>query len=252
MTETTGESARRRRSWFKRAAKQAAGTRAVQQTLGMAIAGYLKFVGLTSRLVATELPPGIDYATYDLEANPLIFATWHGQNYLLPLYRRKDHRVAQMISRHRDGEIIAAAAKRLGVSTIRGSGARDPSLMFERGAISAFFEMKRALAEGISVAVTADVPQRIARRAGMGTITLARATGAPIVPLALASSRSKNLGSWDRTTLNLPFSRTSFVAAEFIHVPEDADHEAMEGFRQRLENELNRVTARARELVAKK
>lgn len=250
MTETTQGGARRRRSWLRRTIKRAAETRAVQQTFGTLIAGYLKFVGMTSKLVATELP--VDYATWDVEGHPVIFATWHGQNYLLPLYRRKDHRVAQLISRHRDGEIIAAAAKRLGVGTIRGSGARDPSLMFQRGAISAFFEMKNALSTGLSVAITADAPQRIARRAGMGTITLAKATGAPIVPLALASSRSKNLGSWDQTTLNLPFSRTSFVAAEFIYVPADADQAEMERYRQKLEDELNRVSARARDLVAKR
>ena len=42
----------------------------------------------------------------------------------------------------------------------------------------------------------------------MGIVTLARLSGRPIVPVALATSRRKVLEkTWDKTTINLPFGR---------------------------------------------
>jgi lysophospholipid acyltransferase (LPLAT)-like uncharacterized protein len=65
----------------------------------------------------------------------------------------------------------------------------------------------------------------------------------------MASSRRKVLDNWDRTAINLPFSRISLVAAEGITVPPDADNAALESARQMVEKELNRITARAYEIA---
>ena len=67
--------------------------------------------------------------------------------------------------------------------------------------------------------------------------------------LAIASSRRIELKNWDRTAINLPFGRVAMVAGEPITVPPDADKAALETIRQQVERELNRVTARAYEIV---
>lgn len=244
-----GAGRERTRSRVRRALKRLGDSGPVQRAAGSFLARYLRFVGATSQVVGIEMP--VDYSAYDVHGHPVIFACWHGQNYLMPLLRRPDHPVAQLISRHRDGEIVAIAARKLGISTIRGSGARDPALLLERGGINAFLEMVEALKAGISVAVTAEPPQRIARRAGIGTIKLAQATGAPIVPVAMASSRRVELNNWDRTMIPVPFGRTAFIAGEFIHVPPDADKAVLEEYRQRLESELNAAQVRALALVGR-
>src|ERR1700712_3920724 len=82
-----------------------------------------------------------------------------------------------------------------------------------RAGAGAFKEMVRALADGYNVASTADVPKR-ARVVGMGIIMLARETGRPIMPLAMATSRFIRLHNWDRTTINLPFGRGALVGIE--------------------------------------
>ena len=48
--------------------------------------------------------------------------------------------------------------------------------------------MVRALEDGYNVALTADVPKR-SRVAGLGIIMLARESGRPIMPFAMATSR---------------------------------------------------------------
>ncbi|MEJ2434797.1 MAG: DUF374 domain-containing protein, partial [Pseudolabrys sp.] len=137
--------------------------------------------------------------------------------------------------------------EKLGIETIRGSGAHNREFHRKGGAI-AFTEMIEALKEGYNVALTADVP-KIARVAGMGVVKLAQHSGRPIYPVAIASSRRKEFDSWDRSVLNLPFGRLAMVAGEPITVAHDADDAALEEARQKVERELNRVTARAYELA---
>ena len=75
--------------------------------------------------------------------------------------------------------------------------------------------MVRALEEKYYVALTADVPKR-SRVAGLGIIMLARESGRPIMPFAMATSRFIRLNNWDRTTINLPFGRGMLVGGEVI------------------------------------
>ena len=143
--------------------------------------------------------------------------------------------------------INAIAAERLGIGTIRGSGAHNGEF-HRKGGAAAFTEMLRALEEGYNMAITADVP-KISRIAGMGVVKLAQYSGRPIYPAAMASSRRIQLKNWDRSAINLPFSRIALVAGAPITVPRDADTAALEAARQLVQNELNRVTAAAYAIV---
>ena len=96
--------------------------------------------------------------------------------------------------------------------------------------------------------MTADVP-KVARVAGLGIVKIAQMSGRPIYPVAFATRRRIVLDNWDRTTINLPFSRGAGVAGAPIHVPEDAGHATLERARRAVEEALNAVTARAYEMV---
>jgi hypothetical protein len=113
-----------------------------------------------------------------------------------------------------------------------------------------FLEMLQALEAGENVVQTADIPQGTPRRVGPGIIALAKRSGRPIVPLAIASSRRAVLSrAWDRTTLNLPFGRSAICVGEPLHVAPDADDKALEDARKTLQTELKRITLRAYELT---
>jgi lysophospholipid acyltransferase (LPLAT)-like uncharacterized protein len=215
----------------------------VKVGVGVAAAEYLRLVGMTSRFT---LEPADIYERGEADM-PIILAFWHGQHFLGPVARKLEHRVKMLVSLHRDGEVNAIAAERLGVGTIRGSGNHGGSFVHKAGA-AAFQGMLDALAEGYSVALSADVP-KIARVAGLGIIKLASVSGRPIYPGAIATSRRVVLDNWDRTTINLPFSRGAGVAAEPVRVPPDADAEALEAARCLLEERLNAATRRAYEMV---
>ena len=216
-----------RSSWFQRAA-------------GFLAAEFLRLVWRTNRFSIE--PPDI-YAQVEPRL-PAILVFWHGQHFLAPFIKTKpSYRVKVLISLHRDGEFNAIAVQRLGIETIRGSG--DHGSAFNRkGGVGAFMEMVRALGDGYNMALTADVPKR-SRVAGLGVIMLARETGRPIVPFAMATSRFIRLNNWDHTTINLPFGRGAVVASDVMVVPPDADAETMEKLRVQLEASLNQATREA-------
>jgi lysophospholipid acyltransferase (LPLAT)-like uncharacterized protein len=215
----------------------------VQKTVGVLAAEYLRFVHLTSSL-KTEPQDIYERAGPDL---PIILAMWHGQHFMAPFIKKEGYRAKTLISRHRDGEMNAIAAEWLGVETIRGSG--DHGREFHRkGGVGAYRQMLQALSEGYNVALTADVP-KISRVAGPGIVRLARDSGRPIYPVAIASSRRIELNNWDRSVINLPFSRMAGVVGNPIWVADDASNDALEDARKSVEHELNAATARAYALV---
>ena len=228
-------------SW-KRLGRQ----RWVQVTAGVLAAEYLRLVYKTTRLV---IDPPDGYARIDANA-PVIIAMWHGQHFMGPFAKRPGDRGKVLISRHRDAEINAIAAERLGIETVRGSGDIG-SEFIRKGGVGAFRALLAALEAGESVALTADVP-KIARRAGRGIVMLARESRRPIFPIALATRRRYVLDNWDRTTINLPFSRGAAVCGEPVRVPPDADNGALERYRVQVEDNLNAATARAYALAARR
>ena len=215
---------------------------AFQTAVGTLAAWYLRLAWFSCR---RTIEPADIYETVQF---PIIIGMWHGQHFLAPFIKRDPHHLAKvLISRHRDGEMNARAAEKLGIGTICGSGTHSPDF-HRKGGAAAFPKMVDALAEGYSVAMTADIP-KISRVAGMGIVKLAQHSGRPIYAVAIASSRRIELKNWDRTAINLPFGRAALVAGGPIFVPRDADKAALETIRQQVERELNRVTARAYDIV---
>lgn len=213
----------------------------VQSGIAGLVVNYLRFVNATSRTVYDPSDPYILHASLA----PVIFTMWHGQHFMLPFLRQFDLDVRVLISKHHDGEINAQVAEKFGIRTIRGSTARDPSRMLEKGGLGGFLGMKAALDEGAFVCMTADISKLAPRRAGLGIVSLAKASGRPIVPVAYATSRRIELTSWDRSTLNLPFSRAVCAVGEIVEVAADAGDSLLETKRQSVEDSLNEATRRA-------
>ena len=164
---------------------------AVQNLIGSAAANYFRLVHYTSSYIID--PPDI-YETIP-QNMPLIYAMWHGEHFMTPFANPYLDKTYVLISRHRDGEINALAASKLGARTIRGSGTHRKNI-HKKGGVPAFREMLTVLKEGYCVAMTADVP-KVSRVAGQGIVRLAAHSGCPILPVAVASSRRWQLDTWD-------------------------------------------------------
>jgi lysophospholipid acyltransferase (LPLAT)-like uncharacterized protein len=215
-----------------------------ERALGFALAQYLKAVRRFNRFVVEPS----DFKGEALRHHPAIIAMWHGQHLMMPFARHPIvPRVYAMVSRHRDAGAQAAALRWFRIEPIRGSGAHGERVR-EKGGARALIELKRLVESGATVAMTADVP-KIARVAGIGIVTLARLTGRPILPIAVATSRRLDFKSWDRASLGLPFGRGAIVFGDPINVASDVDAVGMEQSRKQVEAALDRAHARAYELV---
>lgn len=153
------------------------------------------------------------------EQKPFIFAFWHGQ--LLPLlYVHRGEGVQVVISSHRDGELVARVAEKLGHRTIRGSSSR--------GAARALLGIVRELEAGFEVAVTPDGPRGPARKFASGALIAAQRVGCPIIGIGVSVSRAWRLRSWDRFMIPKPFARVNVVYTSATFVTAASAREAEE------------------------
>lgn len=181
---------------------------------------------------------------------PVIFALWHGQQLLIPYAAPKHRKFVSLVSRSVDAEINARVIERAGHTVIRGSGGRDAGAAARKGGVSAVIAMRNALRSGANVVMIADISKGEPRQAGEGIVALAKLSGRPIVPMALATSRRHVIEkTWDKTTINLPFGRRCLRLAPPIHVPRDADEDTLAQIRATVTAELNRVTEAAHRAV---
>jgi lysophospholipid acyltransferase (LPLAT)-like uncharacterized protein len=171
----------------------------------------------------------------------------------MPAFYPSSRPLVAMVSRSADAEINAMMIEKFGIEAVRGSGGRDSARHLDKGGAKALIALKKALGAGKNVCMIADIPHGTPRDAGMGVVLLAKLSGRPIFPAALATSRRKVLEkSWDKTTINLPFGRAAIAAGEPIFVKADADDAEMERKRRELTAQLNAATEEAYRLVDEK
>jgi len=213
---------------------------------GRLMARYTRFVRATSTITLEPADTPARFA----EFHPFVLAMWHGQFVLMPTLRElhgDGYKVAAIVARHKDAIAIRTLLGRFDISVVSGAGAglrkRD------RGGAAALRGAVRLLADDATLSMTADIPPGPARVAGIGIATIAKYSGRPVVPLAVATSRFIALPTWSRMTLNLPFSKLAYVVGDPVWVPADAGDEVLEERRRAIETGLNRVTERAYALV---
>lgn len=174
----------------------------------------------------------------NIERTPqYVVAFWHC-HLLLMLHCRWRPPMTTLISRSKDGEIVARVFRYYDVVARRGSSSR--------GGDAAVREIIRDARNGMNVGVTPDGPRGPGRIAKEGVIYIAKLTELPIVPVAFAARNRKLLRSWDRMIVPLPFSKALFLYGEPIRVPRDGDTEEWRG---RVERTLNELAEEAERLV---
>ncbi|MFZ5452766.1 MAG: lysophospholipid acyltransferase family protein [Thermodesulfobacteriota bacterium] len=170
-----------------------------------------------------------------LSGRPLIYTLWHCQ-LLYPLYYVRRYYLqlpplVVMASPSRDGEFIGEVARRLGFKVCFGSR--------RKGGVQALHRLADFFRQGYSCGLIADGSRGPARVAQKGPLYLARVTGAPLIPLAVAAKRKATFNTWDRFELPLPFSRLAVLFGEPLQVLSTDRGKLLEERRRMLETRLN-------------
>lgn len=181
-------------------------------------------------------------AFYDPSVDPAIpggqsriYVFWH-EKMLLPIYLRGGCRLAILLSRHRDADILAEVAGQIGFECIRGSTFR--------GAAPA---MRALLRKGrqMHLAITPDGPRGPRRQLAQGAIYLASKLGLPIVAIGVGYDRPWRMPTWDQFAIPRPYRRARAIISPAIQVPANLGRTEIETCRARLESLLNDLTEEA-------
>ena len=169
------------------------------------------------------------------EVVPCIYAMWHRNQ--MSIYGNPDiGKINVMVSRSKDGEMIADVIEHMGFKTIRGSKGKE-------GAVEASMQLITALKNGEYGAMMVDGPKGPPEKAKNGIIKLAKMAGVPIVPVSWYSTNFTWLKfpSWDG--LRMPLFRTNLVNlyGKPIYVSEEDD---IEEKREELQESLDDLERR--------
>ena len=198
--------------------------------------GYLTVVGWTSRV---RWDGREHLQALRKQGKNFIYAFWHAKQAMFT-YTHRGQPVAIMVSKSKDGDIIANVMAHSRIRAVRGSSSR--------AAIQGTLELIDAAKQGYQPGFTPDGPKGPPRKVKSGVIYLAQKTGLPIVPITNAVSRKLIMKrAWDRFEVPLPFSDVRIVHGEPIRVSPGDDAEAKA---RELESALNRITAEAEARVA--
>jgi len=180
--------------------KRLVSSQASQSFLSAIGAGYVLLVRCTSRIDRPAPPSG----------GPFIIALWHGRISMLHLLRFGDLDLVALISSHRDGQLISKCAQRYKIRSVFGSTTR--------GGMTAVRQLIRLANEGHNLFITPDGPRGPRMRVNKGIIEIARLTGLPILPAAIATSGGKEINTWDHFLVPSPFSRIAIRWGEPFQV----------------------------------
>jgi lysophospholipid acyltransferase (LPLAT)-like uncharacterized protein len=196
---------------------------------------YVTFVGWTTRLrfLREDIPQAIHAA-----GGHFIYAFWH-QRQVFFTWSHRDASAAVLVSKSKDGEMIAKTMRLSRINAVRGSSSR--------GGAAAAREMVDMLRSGKDVGISPDGPKGPAREVKAGAVRLAQLSGAPIVPIGNALSNKLEFAkAWDRFQVPLPFGRAVVIYGEPVRIGPDDDlaAKALE-----LKAGLDRITDEADRLV---
>lgn len=169
------------------------------------------------------------WMNYLKKGGTVLLCTWH-QQFFSAIYRFKTYahlNPSLMISKSRDGDIIAAIANKTGWKTVRGSSSKDGRESLK--------EMVGNLKRYGLAAHILDGPRGPAGIVKAGIIRLADETNAVIVPFYTSADRAWFFKSWDRFMLPKPFARVTLRFGEMINFNTDHPEKDFEGKRQYLE-----------------
>lgn len=204
----------------------------VRRLLAALIAGYIRLVHATSRWHTIR---GDTPAALRNQNKPFIVCFWHGRLLMMNLAWSSDKPFYMLSSPHADGRLTTAVMGHFNIDTVTGSTSK--------GGSAALRQLARLLKNGAYAGITPDGPHGPRMRVGLGTIMLARMSGALLIPATYSARPCKVIGSWDRFLFPFPFGRGVFAWGEPVAVEGGADAQAMETARLLLEQRMNALMA---------
>ena len=179
---------------------------------------------------------------YLIGEKKVVITTWHRCTiYFLFKYGILHPMV--LLSRSRDGDLLADLAKKVGTIPARGSSTRGGREGSEQ--LVEFLKSK-----GSVVATVADGPQGPALRAKPGLVRIAQKTGVHLMPIIWSADRVWMFTkAWDKMIIPKPFSKIVIYASKPYLIPKNAKGKEFDYCVKDMEKTLNIITRNVDRMV---
>jgi len=165
-----------------------------------------------------------------------VFAFWHG-TMLLPWYINRNKNFLGLISKSKDGDLLANTLRNWRYQVVRGSSSKGGSVALE--------VMIDYAKNKTSVAVTPDGPRGPALKLKAGVVIAAKKSGVPLVLAGVGYQQKKYLSSWDRFQVPKPFSKVKLIYSNPIYVEQTLTYEKTSETIRQCDYKLNELQTKA-------
>ena len=171
-----------------------------------------------------------------------IYAFWHDQLLMCPLTWQSELEIKVLISKHRDGDIIAKLISNLGFKAIRGSTHKSGKTRNKGGLLSAR-QMIKSLKKGISIGISPDGPKGPRHKVSDGILSISRLSNSPILPVGIGFKKKWVLSTWDKFIIPKPFNQITIIWGEPL--PALKNEKNTKRIKNKLESTMYSLTQRA-------
>jgi len=174
----------------------------------------------------------------DEENKNYILAFWHG-TMLLPWFMHGSPEFSALISKSKDGDLLAKILKHWKYEVVRGSSSSGGDV-----ALGIMIDFAK---NNYSVSITPDGPRGPAYKLKAGAVIAAKKSGVPLVLAGIGYKKKKVLSNWDKFEIPYFFSKAKVVYSEPIYVDADLSYKETSAVIVNCENKLNELQRKAQE-----
>ena len=171
-----------------------------------------------------------------------IYAFWHDQLLFCPLTWQSEFEIKVLISKHRDGDIVARLISKLGFKSIRGSTHKSGKTK-NKGGLTSARQMIKSLKNGISIGISPDGPKGPRHKVSDGILSISRLSNSSILPVGIGFKKKWVLNTWDKFIIPKPFNQITIIWGEAI--PAIKDEKSINQTKNKLESKMENLTKRA-------
>ena len=171
-----------------------------------------------------------------------IYAFWHDQLLICPLTWQSEFEIKVLISKHRDGDIIARLISKLGFKAIRGSTHKSGKTK-NKGGLTSARQMIKSLKNGISIGISPDGPKGPRHKVSDGILSISRLSNSSILPVGIGFKKKWVLNTWDKFIIPKPFNQITIIWGEPL--PALKNEKSINQIKSKLENTMYNLTKRA-------
>lgn len=167
-----------------------------------------------------------------------VLAFWHG-TMLVPWYLHSNRNFVALISRSKDGDLLAKILENWDYKVVRGSSSK--------GGEDALKIMVDYAVDNYSIAITPDGPRGPALKIKPGVVVTSKKSKVPLVLAGVGFSKKKKFKSWDRFEVPYFFSKAKIIYSDPVYIDDNLTFDETSAKLQECETKLNELQEQATE-----